>query len=140
MKPYAIISLIGKHNIIGATRQELRMSLITAEDMSRIFVKYYNNSNVITTNSIGSVYQSIRNKNNIILYLGNENSWNELTPIFPAYNFNNKLYKNLYFYTQKPVTRKPKDISSMYEELQIPTYPIAGTDMQKVNLLDTYMR
>ncbi len=141
MKPYAIISLLGKHNIIGASRQELRMAYLTADDISRIIVKYYNNSNVITTNSIGSIYQSIRNKNNVILYLGNENAWNELTPLFPSFSFQNALYKNMYFYVQKPVgfSKVSQRVLEEHEFPQIPTYPIAGTDMQKVNLLDKYM-
>ena len=137
MKPYAIISLLGKHNIIGASNSEINAVLRTADDMSRIFTKYYNGANVIINNSIGGIYQSTKNNdNNIVIYLGTENVWNEWTPLFPSYK-NNK-YRNLYFYVENPVYYS-KSVLDNYEFPQVPTYPLVGTDMQKVNLLDKYM-
>ena len=137
MKPYAIISLLGKHNIIGASNLEIKTVLRTADDMSRIFMKYYNGTNVIINNSIGAIYQSTKNNNNnIVIYLGTENVWNELTPLFPSYK--NKKYRNIYFYVENNIYYS-KSLLDDYDFPKVPTYPLVGTDMQKVNLLDKYM-
>jgi hypothetical protein len=146
MKPNAIISLIGNHNIVGATQQELRFSYITANDMSRIFIKYFQYPNVLIVNTISSLQFGMKNRNKLIVYLGNETTHFSATPIFPYYNFNNSLYRNLYFHLENstkalpchsPEVRK-KNITA--DEFFIPVYPTTGTDMQKVNLLEKYMQ
>jgi hypothetical protein len=49
-------------------------------------------------------------------------------------------YRNLYFQIRPTITSKEEfEEYKRYEIPELPVYPIAGTDMQKVNLLEQYM-
>jgi hypothetical protein len=140
-----IINLIGKHNLVTATQRDIRSTSVMLVDMERVFKKYFNQSPLIATN-ITQLYATMRSRTHpFVIFPGFKLQLQHAVPIYPSWNPPKPIrmagdYRNLYFQV-RPVTTTPKDVEDYlhYEIPKLPIYPIAGTDMEKVNLLEQYM-
>jgi hypothetical protein len=140
-----IINLIGKHNLVSATERDIRYAAMMTVDMERVFKKYFN-QHPFTATCIGQLYANMKSRQYpIVLFPGFKLQLQHAVPIYPSWNPPKPIrmvgdYRNLYFQVRPTITNS-KEYSEYktYEIPELPVYPIAGTDMQKVNLLERYM-
>jgi len=140
-----IINLIGKHNLVSATERDMRYAATMTMDMERVFKKYFNQS-PLTVTTIGQLYGNMKTrKYPIVLFPGFKLQLQHAVPIYPSWNPPRPIrmvgdYRNLYFQVRPSITTKEEfNEYKQYEIPELPVYPVAGTDMQKVNLLEPYL-
>jgi hypothetical protein len=141
-----IFNLIGKHNLVSASQRDLRYAATAAMDMEYIFKKYFNQP-PLTVSTIGQLYTNMKTRQYpFVIFPGFKLQIQHAVPIYPAWNPPKPIrmvgdYRNLYFQV-RPVITTAKDVEEykQYEIPELPVYPVAGTDMQKANFLDQYMR
>lgn len=140
-----IINLIGKHNLVTANQRDMRYATMMIMDMERVFKGYFKQT-PLTVFSIGQLYANMKTREYpIVLFPGFKLQIQHAVPIYPSWNPPKPIrmsgdYRNLYFQVRPTIT-SAKDLTEYkeYEIPELPIYPIAGTDMQKVNLLEGYM-
>jgi hypothetical protein len=114
-------------------------------DMDRIFKRYFRQT-PFTATCIGQLYANMKTRQYpIVLFPGFKLQLQHNVPIYPSWNPPKPIrmvgdYRNLYFQIRPTITSKEEfEEYKRYEIPELPVYPIAGTDMQKVNLLEQYM-
>lgn len=144
-KTRCIINLIGKHNLVSATQRDMRYAAIIAVDIDRI-ARQYMRTTPFTATSISQLYTNMKNrKNEIIVFPGFKLQIQHDVPIYPSWNPPKPIrivgdYRNLYFQVRPSISNKDDfEEYKEYEIPELPVYPIATTDMHKVNLLEKYM-
>jgi len=140
-----IINLMGKHNIVSATQRDLRYAATAMIDMDRIFKRYFKQT-PFTATCIGQLYANMKTRQYpIVIFPGFKLQLQHNVPIYPSWNPPKPIrmvgdYRNLYFQVRPTITSKEEyEEYKQYEIPELPIYPVAGTDMQKVNLLEQYM-
>lgn len=140
-----IINLIGKHNLVTATNRDMRYANTVTTDMERIFKTYFKQTPMVAR-SIIQLYANMHIRMYpFVIFPGFKLQIKNTVPIYPSWNPPKPIrmvgdYRNLYFQV-KPIITNTKDYDEYkrYEIPKLPIYPVAGTDMEKVNLLEKYM-
>ena len=147
---YSIVHLVGMHNRIRPTPQLDRILHIAAKDIARISVNSLHHRAVIVKSITALNAEMKKKQNTIIVYPMISSVVRNDSCLLPTYNmppYDTVSYRNLYFavpalgYERLLITNDLRhDI--LLEYAKIPTmieYPIAGTDMQKENLLREFL-
>jgi hypothetical protein len=145
MSQRCIINLIGKHNLVSATQRDMRYAVTAVIDIERV-VRQYMRTTPLTASSIHQLYMNMKTRqHNIVIFPGFKMQLQHDMPIYPAWNPPKPIrmvgdYRNLYFQI-RPSIQNAKELEEYkkYEIPELPLYPITGTDMQKVNLLEGFM-
>jgi hypothetical protein len=140
-----IINLIGKHNLVTATNRDMRYAATVTMDMERVFKQYFTQT-PLTATTISELYANMKSrKYPIVLFPGFKLQLQHAVPIYPSWNPPKPIrmvgdYRNLYFQIRPVISsREEFEEYKRYEIPELPVYPVAGTDMEKCNLMDKYM-
>jgi hypothetical protein len=140
-----IINLIGKHNLVTATQRDMRYATTIIMDMERVFKRYFKQT-PLTVSSIGQLYANMKSREYpIVLFPGFKLQIQHAVPIYPSWNPPKPIrmagdYRNLYFQVRPTITNSEEyEEYKEYEIPELPIYPVAGTDMEKCNLMENYM-
>jgi hypothetical protein len=140
-----IINLIGKHNLVTASQRDMRYANTVTMDMERVFKTYFKKT-PSTVLSIGQLYANMKTREYpIVIFPGFKLQIQHAVPIYPSWNPPKPIrmagdYRNLYFQVRPTITSSEEyEEYKTYEIPKLPIYPVAGTDMEKCNLMDKYM-
>jgi hypothetical protein len=140
-----ILNLIGKHNLVTATNRDMRYAATATMDMERIFKKYFKQT-PLTATTISELYANMKSRQyKIVVFPGFKLQIQHNVPIYPSWNPPKPIrmvgdYRNLYFQIRPVISSKEElEEYKRYEIPELPVYPVAGTDMEKCNLMDKYM-
>jgi hypothetical protein len=114
-------------------------------DMERVFKTYFKKT-PSTVLSIGQLYANMKTREYpIVIFPGFKLQIQHAVPIYPSWNPPKPIrmagdYRNLYFQVRPTITSSEEyEEYKTYEIPKLPIYPVAGTDMEKCNLMDKYM-
>lgn len=147
MKTRAYIHLIGKHNLVNASQRDLRWAAIAVNDMRDIFIKYFSVNPFIATNECKMYEGFLQKKSPVLISIGASTQLINKTPVLSFYDPYSVLkqgpmyYKNYYWNIYNQICNKKEE--ELYTKLgitQLPYYPTAGTDMQKVLFIEHQLR
>lgn len=148
MVKYSIVHILGLHNRVRASPQVDRLVNLAAHDIYRISTMYLGNRSFVCKDMSSLMTQINKKQNTVLIYpiLSTINKG----PLVPLYNINpctKVSYRNLYFSVPGIGYERIESVediqnSLLLEQIQmqdIPEYPIAGTEIQKENLLEEYL-
>lgn len=147
---YSIVHILGLHNRIRATNQMNRLVQLSAQDIGRISKDVFGFRPILVQTMTSLEHELKQKKHNVLIFPMITSLVHKDAALMPLYNMNPPTqvsYRNLYFYVP-PIGHERKqtlqDIRCMellqdYKIPSIPEYPLAGTEIQKENLLRKYL-
>ena len=147
---YSIVHILGLHNRVRANNQINRLVELSAQDIGRISKDLLNLRPVITKDIVSLQKELQLKKNNVVIFPITTSIVYKDAALLPLYNMNppsEVSYRNLYFYVpalgyDRVQTLQDVHCAQILKEIKmpiIPEYPIAGTEIQKENLLRKYL-
>lgn len=147
---YSIVHVIGLHNRIRATNQMNRLVQLSAQDIGRISKNTFGFRAVVVQTMTHLQNELKQKKNNIVIVPLVTSLVHRDAALMNLYNMNPPTevsYRNLYFYItpigiERKLTLQDRRCTDLLEEFHIPMipeYPLAGTELQKENLLRKYL-
>jgi hypothetical protein len=147
---YSIVHVLGLHNRIRATNQINHLVQLSAQDICRISKDVFGFRPVVVQTIMSLQHELKFKKNNVLILPIATSLVHKDTTLMSLYKMNRPIdicYRNLYFYIP-PIGHERQqtlqDIRCMellkYHKIpSIPEYPLAGTEIQKENLLRKYL-
>ena len=147
---YSIVHVLGLHNRIRATNQMNRLVQLCSQDIGRISKDALGFRPIIVQTMTHLQNELKQKKNNIVIFPLVTSLVHRDAALMTLYNMNPPTevsYRNLYFYIapigiEHKLTLQDERCMELLEEFQIPSipeYPLAGTEIQKENLLQKYL-
>ncbi len=144
---YSIVHVLGLHNRIRVSKQVNSLVQLSVHDIGRISKHTFGFRPVIVQDMTSLFKEIQQKKNNVILVPMTTSLIYKDAPLIPLYNMNPPTevsYRNFYFYIpgighERVQNIECQDLLKQMKMPSIPEYPIAGTEMQKENLLRKYL-